>query len=62
MREACQVVNDAQFIQACRAAKVEPTIRQARKWNRGDGHAFKTAFKGLEPNSNPKALVGNHKR
>jgi len=62
MREACEVVDDKQFVEACRAAKVEPTIRQARKWLRGDGHAFKTAHRGLEPNSNPKALAGNHKR
>ena len=33
------LVNDV-FVQACHSAKVQPTTRQARKWNNGKGAAL----------------------
>jgi hypothetical protein len=38
-------VKDPAFIDACKKASINPTNRQARKWNNGKGAAFKTAHR-----------------
>lgn len=41
-------MNDVVFRGACDLAKVEPTVRQARKWNNGRGLAIKFKNKAKE--------------